>query len=136
MVERVVAVRLLKHVDSNNLLPERQSTYRRFHSTETAIAVVHNDLVRAADADHVTALVLLDLSSAFDTVDHHILLSMLQQRFGVDGLVMDWFRSYLSDRQQTLVFGGKNSVTSRVNCSVDQCWVRWSSLPTRMLYGY
>ena len=107
MVERVVAVRLLKHVDSYNLLPERQSAYRRFHSTETAIAVVHNDLVRAADADHVTALVLLDLSSAFDTVDHHILLSVLQQRFGVDGLVMDWFRSYLSDRQQTLVFGGK-----------------------------
>ena len=100
MVERVVAVWLLKHVDSYNLLPERQSAYRRFHSTETAIAVVHNDLVRAADADHVTALVglLLDLSSAFDTVDHHILLSVLQQRFGVDGLVMDWFRSYLSDR--------------------------------------
>jgi len=120
MVERVVAVRLLKHVDSYNLLPERQSAYRRFHSTETAIAVVHNDLVRAADADHVTALVLLDLSSAFDTVDHHILLSVLQQRFGVDGLVMDWFRSYLSDRQQTLVFGGKNSVTSQVNCSVPQ----------------
>ena len=120
MVERVVAVRLLKHVDSYNLLPERQSAYRRFHSTETAIVVAHNDLVRAADADHVTALVLLDLSSAFDTVDHHILLSVLQQRFGVHGLVMDWFRSYFSDRQQTLAFGGKNSATSRMSCSVPQ----------------
>ena len=63
---------------------------------------------------------LLDLSSAFDTVDHHILLSVLQQRFGVDGMVMDWFRSYLSDRQQTHVFGGKNSMMSQVNCSVPQ----------------
>ncbi len=59
-IERVVAARLLHHVDSHQLLPDRQSAYRRFHSTETAIAAVHNDLVVAADADHVSALVLLD----------------------------------------------------------------------------
>jgi len=69
LVERVVAARFMKHVDDHTLLPARQSAYRRFHSTETAIPAVHNDLIHAADADHVTALVLLDLSSAFDTVD-------------------------------------------------------------------
>ena len=50
----IVAARLLHHVDSHQLLPDCQSAYRRFHSTETAIAVVHNDLVVAADADHVS----------------------------------------------------------------------------------
>ena len=72
LVERVVAARFSQHVESNKLLPQRQSAYRRFHSTEAVIAAVHNDLIRAADADRVSALVLLDLSSAFDTVDHQI----------------------------------------------------------------
>ena len=120
MVERVVAARFNKHVDNNHLLPEGQSAYRRFHSTETAIAAVHNDLVRAADNDHVTALVLLDLSSAFDTVDHQILLSVLQQGFGIDELALDWFRSYLSERSPTFISGGTSSAESAVNCSVPQ----------------
>jgi hypothetical protein len=71
-------------ISSHQLLPDCQSAYRRFHSTETAIAVVHNDLISAADTDRVSALVLLDLSSAFDTVDHQILLTALQRRFGID----------------------------------------------------
>jgi len=87
----------MQHID-NKLLPEKQSAYRRFHSTETAIAAVHNDLVRAADADRDTALILLCLSRAFDTVDHSIMLTVLQHRFGIDGQALDWFRSYLADR--------------------------------------
>jgi len=67
----------------------------RFHSTETAIAALHNDLIRAADADQVTALVLLDLSSAFDTVDHDLLLPVPKRRFGIDGVALLWFQSYL-----------------------------------------
>ena len=98
LVERVVAARFLKHVDHHKLLPERQSAYHLLQSTETAIAAVHNDLVCAADADHVIALVLLDLSSAFDTVHHDILLSVLERIFGVDGIALRWFRSCLEDR--------------------------------------
>ena len=119
-VERLVAARFLRHVDSNSLLPDRQSAYRRFHSTETAVTVVHNGLVRAADSGRVSALVLLDLSSAFDTVDHPILLSTLQRRFGVDGSALRWFRSYLDDRTQVFVLSNEQSATYRMDCSVPQ----------------
>jgi len=78
----------MKHANDHTLLPARQSAYRRSHWTETAIFALHNDLIRAADADQVTSLVLLDLSSAFDTVDHDILLSDLERRFGVDGVAI------------------------------------------------
>jgi len=81
---------------------------------------VHNDLVRAADADRVTVIVLLDLSSAFGTVDHHILLSVLERRFGVDGAAFRWFQSYLQDRSQTFIVNGRSSRTHRVDCSVPQ----------------
>ena len=110
----------MKHVDDNVLLTARQSAYRCFHSTETVIAAVHNDLIRAADADHVTALVLLDLSSTFETVDHDILLSVLERRFGVDGVALSWFQSYLQGRTQTFIVNGNSSTTHRVNCSVPQ----------------
>jgi len=119
-VERVVAARFSKHIESNGLLPVHQSAYRQFHSTETAITALHNDLARAADADRVTAVVLLDLSSAFDTVDHQILLSVLQRRFGVDGAALAWFQSYLSDRTQRFLVGDNRSKTFTLDCSVPQ----------------
>ena len=81
VVERVVARRLMSHITTHSLLPSRQSAYRRFHSTETVVASVHNELVRSIDDGRVTVLVLLDLSSAFDTVDHSILLSCTQSSF-------------------------------------------------------
>ena len=133
LVERVVAARFSQHVESNKLLPQRQSAYRRFHSTEAVIAAVHNDLIRAADADRVSALVLLDLSSAFDTVDHQILLSVLNQRYGVDGAALRWFQSYLRDRFQTFVFNSRRSPAFHVDCGVPQGSVSdlWNSSPTQ-----
>jgi len=67
---------------------------------------VYNGLARAVDSRLVTALVLLDLSSAFDTVDHSTLLTVLDRRFGVRESVMDWFSSYFSDRTQTFCANG------------------------------
>ena len=81
---------------------------------------VYNDLVRAADSKLVTALVLLDLSSAFDTVDHSTLLTVLDRRFGVRESAMDWFSSYLSDRTQTFCANGVMSRPIPVTCSVPQ----------------
>jgi len=78
MTERVVVKQFIHHTDQNGLLPVRQSAYGRFNSTESAVLVVHNNIVRAIDDDHVAALALLDLSSAFDSVDHSTLLSILR----------------------------------------------------------
>ena len=102
------------------MFPARQSAYRRHHSTETAVLVVHNDIVQAIDKGQLTALVLLDLSSAFDTVDHDCLLSVLHKRFSVDASAASWFRSYLSYRSQTFIANGKLSSPITLLCSVPQ----------------
>jgi len=75
------------------LSPPLQSGFRPGHSTETAILRVISDLLEAADNGNISALVLLDLSAAFDTVDHGILCRRLQVTFGLDGPVLAWFRS-------------------------------------------
>jgi len=81
---------------------------------------VYNDVVRAVDKGQVPPLVLLDLSSVFDTVDHDCLLSVLQRRFSVDGDAMTWFRSYPADRTRTFVAGKDHYGPLPVNCSVPQ----------------
>ena len=104
---------------THNLLPSRQSAYRAHHSTQTAVIDVHNRIVRNVDREgHVSVSVLLDLSSAFDTVDHSILLEVLAMRFDVAGIALDWFRSYLDGRTQTFYVGAQHSAISAVHCSV------------------
>ena len=77
-----------------------QSAYKNFHSTETALVRVQNDILCAIDNNESVILLLLDLSAAFDTVDHSILLSRLRDRFGVNGTAAAWFESYLTSRTQ------------------------------------
>jgi len=84
LIERVVISRFAEHSSTYNLLPLQQSAYRTFHSTETALLSIHNDLVRSIDNGKVSLLVLLDLSAAFETVDHQLLLSVLANRFSID----------------------------------------------------
>lgn len=75
-----------------------QSAYRQLHSTGTALLRLSNDVTMASDAGKSTSLVLQDLSAAFATVDHHILLDMLRGIVGISGTTLDWIRAYLSDR--------------------------------------
>lgn len=100
LVERAVAALFSAYAECNNLFLVHQSVFRRFHSTETVILKFHNDMVRAINDGKVTVLALLDLSSAFDSVDHDILLRVLEFRFGLNGVSLSWFHSYLTGRHQ------------------------------------
>jgi len=95
-----------------------QSAYRRFHSTETAVTKVVNNLLLAADSGQMSALCLLDLTAAFDTVDHELLISRLERQFGLRGVVLEWFRS--SGRTFRVVFSGSTSSIIYIVCSVPQ----------------
>jgi len=102
LLERIIDSRITEHADLNNLFSPVQSAYRKHHPTERALVKIHNDLVTSIDQGHVGALVLLDMSAAFDTVDHHLLLRTLEYRFSVSDSALAWFNSYLSDRTQTV----------------------------------
>ena len=86
LLEKVVLEQLLKHLEANNLLEPFQSAYRQGHSTETALLRVVNDLLLAADSGKVSFLSLLDLSAAFDTLDHSVLLDRISS-YGCNGTV-------------------------------------------------
>ena len=115
-----MTARFIAHAEDHKLFPSRQSAYRRHHSTETVVVSVLNDIIRAADDGKVTCLVLLDLSAAFDTVDHDILLDVLRSRFLVEEPALKWFNSYLNDRMQVISVDGKDSSLIPVTCSVLQ----------------
>ena len=106
VAEKAVDFRTTAHTRENNLEEPLQSAYKQSHSTETALLKVHNDILRGIDEQKVCMLVLLDLSAAFDTVDHEILLSRLENRFGITGTALAWYKSYLSGRSQQVSVNG------------------------------
>ena len=101
-------------------LPSGQSAYRPFHSTETALLKVQSDILLNMDDQKVTLLVMLDLSAAFDTIDHSILLETLGSGFGVGGTALKWFTSYLSQRTQQVQIKGTLSEKKQLITGVPQ----------------
>ena len=120
LIERAVHQQLMDHLADNHLLPPRQSAYRPNHSTETALLSIYNDLLLAADQNNASALLLLDLSAAFDTLDHQILLARLANHCGIRGTANDWFRSFLADRTQSVCLNGCSSARVLVPSGVPQ----------------
>ena len=100
LVEKVVLRRLNDHMKLNNLNVPEQSAYKKDHSTETLLVRVTNDILIASDSKSATVVLLLDLSAAFDTVDHKLLLNILETEIGLKGIVLKWFRSFLTSRTQ------------------------------------
>ena len=98
LLERVVAGRLTDYMTENNLHEHLQSAYKPGHSTETALVKVQNDILTSIDQHGVVILVMLDLSAAFDTIDHDILFSRMENTLGITGQALAWFKSYLSGR--------------------------------------
>ncbi len=120
LLERIVASHLCNHLTVNNLFEPLQSGFRKFHSTETALVKVTNDLLMASDSGATSVLILLDLRAAFDTVDHSLLLTHLEIMFGVSGTALKWLRSYFTDRSQFVSMGGYRSDISSVSTGVPQ----------------
>ena len=106
LIEGVVTAHIISHMDFNHLHEALQSSYKKFHSCETALIKVHNDILQAIDGRKCVLLILLDLSAAFDTVDHQKLLKLLSERLGLQGIVLKWFENYLSDRVQSVLIEG------------------------------
>jgi len=97
-----VANQLTEYLSANNLLVCFQSAYRKRHSTETAMLGVVSDMLMAADGREVTLLGMLDLSAAFDCVDHTILLQRLRIGFGVTVVALQWTQPHGTDTADSL----------------------------------
>jgi hypothetical protein len=120
LIEKVVSYQLDEHCAANKINMYYQSAYKKCHSTETALTRVQNDILRAVDSQGGAILVLLDLSAAFDTIDHSVLLNTLRTEIGVCGTALRWFASYLEDRHQSVKIGKAVSTQRPVPFGVPQ----------------
>ena len=98
MIERVVLRRLDRHLTLNNLDVPNQYGYKKGHGTETILLRIMNDILIASDKKTATILLLLDLSSAFDTVNIEVLINILEVEIGISGTALQWFSSFLRKR--------------------------------------
>ena len=119
-IEKVVAQQLDHHITSNVLDEPMQSAFKKHHSTETALIKVQNDILQAIDNQNSVILLLLDLSAAFDTIDHEILLSRLSSRYGIIGEAHKWFESYLKERTYRVHVSGGQSTIRTLRSGVPQ----------------
>ena len=114
LTERAVFDQIHSHMSRFVLYPTSQSAYRKGHSTETAQLTVQNDIFMNMNCKHVTLLVLLDLSAAFGTFDHNILLSRLKSSIGINGTALNLFTSYLNNGSRRVSLNGFTSDSSRL----------------------
>lgn len=120
LLEQVVSHRMEEHLQTQDLHDSFQSAYRKHHSTETALMKIHNDITEALDQGSQVVLITLDLSAAFDTIDHQILLDRLQDLFGIAGDAHKWLTSYFKDRVQSILIDGSTSSEQPLEYGVPQ----------------
>ena len=106
-MEKVVTERLTEHMQMNNLQESLQPAYKQLHSTETALLKVQDHILSSLDQGKGAVLLLHDLSAAFDTADHGLLLKTLETTMGIKGPCLQWLTSYLEHRQQSVSIGGR-----------------------------
>ena len=104
ILERIVSKQIFNYLSVNNILDPHQSAFKKHHSTETALTSVLNDLLTTLDDNQCIQMVLLDLSSAFDTINHDILINRLYY-LGISDAPLLWFKSYLSNRSSSVQIG-------------------------------
>ena len=120
LVEKCTLKQLIELCKNHKLLPDFQSAYRKNYSTETSLIRLTNDILWSMEKQHITSLAILDLLAAFDTVDHDILLHILQQKFGFCGKALKWFQDYLRPWSFRVSINGKYSTSKNLEFSVPQ----------------
>ena len=120
IIERAAVEQVQEYLDVNNLHAKMQSAYRPCHSNETALLRIYYDLLPAIDQHQEIVLILLDMTAAFDTIDHQILLDRLSKRYGICGTALSWFASYLDGRFQRVVIKDSLSDLTTLECGVPQ----------------
>ena len=105
-MEKVILNQPQSHIDEHELLTSRLCTYRLGYSMESAILKITNDVLHSMDLQCVTLLVAINLSAAFDTVNHSIMLSVLEHRFGITNNALKWFHEYLCNRSIVVEING------------------------------
>ena len=119
LFEKLIYNQLYDYLDKNKLLYSGQSGYRALHSTVTCLLSGTNDWHINIERGKFTGNIFIDLKKAFDTVDHAILIQKLS-KYGIQGLELQWFKSYLSSRQQFTKVNGVESDIGSINCGVPQ----------------
>ena len=120
ILETLVLSQVFSYLNSHNLYNTCQSAYRPGHSTETALLKVVNDLFLSLNKGNISVLALLDFSSAFDTIDHTILVHRLHTDFGFTDTVLQWFSSYLTDRTHYIYLSNHCSALAPVHSGAPQ----------------
>uniref|UniRef100_A0A8C2DU73 Reverse transcriptase domain-containing protein n=1 Tax=Cyprinus carpio TaxID=7962 RepID=A0A8C2DU73_CYPCA len=120
ILEKVISSQLYSFLEKNGICEDFQSGFRPYHSTETALLRVTNDLLLSSDRDCSSLLVLLDLSAAFDTIDHNNDFNRLENFVDINGSAIAWFKLYLCDRHQFVAVNEEVSYQSQVQYGVPQ----------------
>lgn len=119
ILERIVSDHIWTYMESNNILTQAQHAYRNGHSTETALLHMTDEWLAALDQGKLVALLLLDFTSAFDLIDHDILLRKLTHYHFEDGAI-NWMTSYLTGRKQSTYINGSFSTPRMTACGIPQ----------------
>ena len=120
VLERVVARQLIDYMSRHHLHEVYQSAYKQFHSTETALLKIQNDILCGIDSGDAVILIQLYLSAAFDLMDHKILLKRMEDILGIKDTALEWFASYLSGHSQKVKIGKEFSLAEFLTYRVPQ----------------
>ena len=113
IIERAVCNQITEYTGKIGMAEQYQSAYKAAHSTETALLKVKMDILAAIDRKEAMCLILLDLSEAFNTVNHELLLNHLKFRFGITDTVLKWLESYLTGRHQSVIISGATDLDQK-----------------------
>ena len=118
--ERCMLKQFNRHTELYHLMPSYQSAYWQYHSCETSLVKLTNDILWSMEEQNITAVLALNLSAAFDMVDHDILLQVLKNQYGIDGKALNWYDSYLCPRSCMVQVKGSTSTLQPLEFSVPQ----------------